>query len=179
MLSAYRKLNDVLAMIVTVWCSLIVAFCVLALFGGAVTRYVTGTGYAWVLELPPELLPWLVFPMAGVLLRTDRHIAVDIAPSLLTGARLNALRLVIMLISLIGCLIFVYAGYEAVSYFHQSGQVTTTEIRIPVWLLHLAFPVGFALAANFCLEGLITALARLTGRLPAAEARSGDSGREV
>lgn len=163
MFALYRRINDALALIVTIWSSAIVAFFVLALFGGALTRYLTGTGYAWVLELPPELMPWLVFPMAGVLLRSDRHIAVDVAPALLSGTRLAALRLVIMLISLVGCAIFVNAGYEAVDYFHASGQVTTTEVRIPVWWLHLAFPVGFALAANFCLEGSLRALFALRG----------------
>ena len=40
-------------------------------------------------------------------------------------------------------------------FFRQLNEMSTTEISYPVWYLYLSFPVGFALAANFCLDALL------------------------
>ena len=47
---------------------------VAALALSATTR-VTGTGFAWFIELPPVMVSWLVFPLLGPLLA--QHIKVD------------------------------------------------------------------------------------------------------
>ena len=58
---------------------------VLALTASAITRYISGTGYDWFIELPFALVPWLVFPLLGPLLRSGAHIQVDLMPNLLTA----------------------------------------------------------------------------------------------
>ena len=58
-----RILNGALEKLTAVTSSSLAAIMVLALTGSAVTRYVSGTGYDWFIELPPALVPWMVFPL--------------------------------------------------------------------------------------------------------------------
>jgi TRAP-type C4-dicarboxylate transport system permease small subunit len=154
-LGGYRRFNDVLAGAIIAVASALIALIVIAPFAAAVTRYVTGQGYDWLAELPPQLVPWVVFPLAGVLLRNERHIAVEVLPHFLAARPLNVLRILLMAISFAGCLVFAVFGVSAVQFFAQLGQLSTTEIEFPLWWLYVSYPVGFFLAANFCLESIL------------------------
>jgi TRAP-type C4-dicarboxylate transport system permease small subunit len=158
-LGAYARFNDVLAAVIVSIASALMLVIVLAPFVAAVVRYWTGQGYDWLAELPPQLLPWVVFPLVGVLLRRERHIAVDVLPHFLDGARLRWLRTSVMAISLAGCLVFAIFGVSAVRFFARLGQISTTEIEFPLWWLYVSYPLGFALAANFCLEAMLQQIA--------------------
>ena len=57
---------------------------VMALSLSAITRYISGTGYDWLIELPPILVCWLVFPLLGPLLKEGNHIQVDFLSSLVS-----------------------------------------------------------------------------------------------
>ncbi|MCM2561665.1 TRAP transporter small permease [Lutimaribacter sp. EGI FJ00015] len=157
-LRALVGLNDVLEIVVKTLAGLLVAFMVLAVFGGAVTRYVTGIGYNVVMELPPMLMPWLIFPVAGILLRSGSHIAVDFLPERLSDRPSRVLRAIISLIAIWAGAVFCYAGYEATALFKLVGQRTEMEWAFPIWWIYLSFPVGFAILTSFALENLLKAL---------------------
>lgn len=157
-LRALLGLNNILEIIVKTLAGLLVAFMVLTVFGGAVTRYVTGIGYNVVMELPPMLMPWLIFPVAGVLMRSGSHIAVDFLPERLSRRPARALRAIIALIAIGAGVIFCYAGYEATALFKMVGQRTEMEWAFPIWWIYLSFPVGFAILTSFALENLLKAL---------------------
>ncbi len=157
---ALRRVNDVIAVVAMAIAMTVVGFAVLAVLAGAIERHTTGMGYAWMNDLPPFLMPWCVFPLLGVLLRRERHIVVEVAPSLLTGGRLRLLRIVVATICLLTGIAFCIAGIEAVSFFQMLGEITETEIEIPFWWLYAAFPVGFGLFALFALEMLLRELTR-------------------
>ena len=61
------SLNNFLAKVSYFIGILIVAIMVMALSLSAITRYISGTGYDWLIELPPVLVCWLVFPLLGPL----------------------------------------------------------------------------------------------------------------
>jgi TRAP-type C4-dicarboxylate transport system permease small subunit len=167
LVGAYARLNDRLAAAITAVASALMMIIVVAPFAAAVIRYWTGQGYDWLAELPPQLLPWVVFPLVGVLLRKERHIAVDVLPHFLEGRGLAVLRAIVMAISLAGCVLFAVYGAIAVRFFAQLGQISTTEIEFPLWWLYVSYPLGFALAANFCLEAL---LRHISGDAPVRDA---------
>ncbi|MEZ5845036.1 MAG: TRAP transporter small permease [Hyphomicrobiaceae bacterium] len=158
-LAAYRRLNDWLQAAVVAFTGFVVLVIVVAPLVAAIVRYYTGQGYDWLAEMPPQLVPWVVFPMMGVLLRHDRHISVDIAPYLLSGRAYTLLRALVLAISLAACIVFGWYGAESVAFFRRLGQLSTTEIEFELWYLYISYPVGFALAANFCLEALLHTLA--------------------
>ena len=157
-------LNDLIARIAMGAAMMIIALIVIALFGGAVTRYLTGIGYDWVLELPPMLVPWLVFPLLGVLLRSGQHIGVDFLPAKLTSRGKLLLRLGCNFIAFIAALTFLYAGLNAVALFRMLGQVTEMELEFPIWYMYLSFPVGFGILAIFSAELVLTNIRDLTQR---------------
>lgn len=174
LLSAYRLLYGTNSLIQRIALGLgmaIVAFAVLALFAAAVERHVTGRGYAWMNDLPPFLLPWCVFPLMGVLLRSGRHISVDVAPTLLPAGPAQILRMVVGLVALVSGIYFCNAGIEATGFFRMLGEVTETEIQFPFWFLYAAFPTGFGILSLFALELVLREILMLAGMLPGEEAK--------
>jgi TRAP-type C4-dicarboxylate transport system permease small subunit len=157
-LRALHGVNNVLETVIKVLAGLLVAFMVVTVFGGAVTRYITGIGYNVVMELPPMLMPWLVFPVAGILMRGGSHIAVDFLPERLSPKPARALRALVSAIAVLAGITFCFAGYEATALFKLVGQKTEMEWAFPIWWLYLSFPVGFAILTSFALENLLNAL---------------------
>lgn len=152
LLRVVGRINAAVAAVVTVLSAAIVAVIMLALFSSAATRYVTGTGYDWLVELPPMLIPWLVFPLLGQLLRQGAHIRVDVLPAMLKPRGRAMLRLLCNVVALAAAAVFMIAGVEAVALFRALGQVAELEVEFPIWYMYLAFPVGFVVFASFALE---------------------------
>lgn len=162
-LGILKPVNTLLEQLVMTLGALLVAFIVIIVFGGAVTRYTTGIGFSVVLELPPMLMPWLVFPLAGALLRSDGHIAVDFLPNKLGPAGRRVLRVIISAIAMVAGVTFTIAGLDAVSLFKMVGQVTEMEWAFPIWWIYLSFPVGFVILTSFAIENFLGALAGVNG----------------
>ena len=152
---AYRRFNDVLERIIVTLACLVVAVIVLLPFVGVVVRWITGEGYSFLAETAPQLVPWVVFPMIGVLLRCDGHIAVDMLPHFLKGRSLTVLRIAVLAICVGACAAMAWFGMRTTAFFAKLGQLSTTEIEFPLWYLYASYPIGLLLAANFCLESLI------------------------
>lgn len=151
----YRRFNDGLERVLLALASFIVAIVVLLPFASFTVRALTGEGYSFLVETAPQLVPWIVFPLLGILLRRDSHITVDVLPHYLSGARLRTLRIVVLVICLIATLMIGIFGITTTSFYAKLGQLSTTEIEFPLWYLYVSYPVGFLLAANFCLESLM------------------------
>ena len=136
----------------------IVAIIVMALSLSAITRFVSGTGYDWLIELPPVLVCWLVFPLLGPLFKEGSHVQVDLLSAYLSRKQLYFLRIFINVVALIAALIFFKAGVEATQLYFRLGQLMELEIDLPIWWMYLSFPVGFAIMGFFALELLIEAV---------------------
>ena len=146
------SLNNFLAKVSYFIGILIVAIMVMALSLSAITRYISGTGYDWLIELPPVLVCWLVFPLLGPLLKEGNHIQVDFLASLTSSRQAKILKLLMNLTALIASLVFFKAGLEATFLYFNLGQMMELEIDIPIWWMYLSFPVGFIILALFALE---------------------------
>jgi len=146
------KLNNFLAKASYLVGIIIVAIMVMALSLSAITRYVSGTGYDWLIELPPVLICWLVFPLLGPLLRQGNHIQVDFLTSIISTKQAKYLKIMMNLTAFIASLIFFKAGMEATMLYFNLGQMMELEIDIPIWWMYLSFPVGFIILALFSLE---------------------------
>ena len=151
----YRRFNDVVERVIIVATCGVVAVIVLLPFVGVAVRWITGEGYSFLAETAPQLVPWMVFPMIGVLLRRDGHIAVDMVPHFLSGRAAVALRVAVLAICAIATAAMGWFGIRTTAFFATLGQLSTTEIEFPLWYLYLSYPVGMLLAASFCLESLI------------------------
>ena len=145
-------INGILNKITFFVAMVIVAIMVLALSASALTRYVSGHGFDWFIELPPALVSWLVFPMLGPLLKTGNHIEVDFVSTILTDKTIKYVKLFVYIVSLVSSFIFFKAGLDATMLFYNLGQMMELEIDIPIWYMFLSFPVGFVILGLFSLE---------------------------
>ena len=122
MLYVLLAINNILNRIILWLATIIVALMVLALSLSALTRYVSGIGYDWFIELPPVLTSWLVFPLLGPLLVQGKHIKVDFLTSILSDKSKIILRMFVAIIALIAGLIFCKAGIDATVLYYNLGQ---------------------------------------------------------
>ena len=99
-------INRVLGKIVFFIAMAIVSIMVLALTASAITRYISGHGFDWFIELPPALVSWLVFPMLGPLLKMGSHIEVDFVSTFMSLRLIKIVKLFVYFISLISSFIF-------------------------------------------------------------------------
>ena len=148
-------INAVLSKITFFIAMAIVCIMVLALSASALTRYISGHGFDWFIELPPALVSWLVFPMLGPLLKTGNHIEVDFVSTIISARKIKYIKLFVYLISLISSFIFFKAGLDATVLFYNLGQMMELEIDVPIWIMFLSFPVGFIIMGLFSLELLL------------------------
>ena len=149
---ALRAINNLLAKAAISLAMFIVFLMVAALALSATTRFITGTGFAWFIELPPVMVSWLVFPLLGPLLKKGQHIKVDFLTPMLSKKNKEILFFIVNTIALISACIFFKAGLDATIMYFNLGQVMEIEISIPIWWMFLAFPVGFLILALTSLE---------------------------
>ena len=69
-----RAVNSILSKIAMTLATCIIFIMVAALTLSASTRFITGSGFAWFIELPPVLVSWLVFPLLGPLSVSYTHL---------------------------------------------------------------------------------------------------------
>tara|TARA_B100000674_G_scaffold22782_1_gene15940 strand:+ start:2174 stop:2686 length:513 start_codon:yes stop_codon:yes gene_type:complete len=153
-----QYLNGILTKITFFIAMVIVSIMVLALSASALTRYISGHGFDWFIELPPALVSWLVFPLLGPLLKTGSHIEVDFVSTVMTQRTLRFVKLFVYFISLLSSFIFFKAGLDATMLFYNLGQMMELEIDVPIWIMFLSFPVGFVIMGLFSLELLLTTI---------------------
>ena len=153
-----QYLNGILTKITFFIAMVIVSIMVLALSASALTRYISGHGFDWFIELPPALVSWLVFPLLGPLLKTGSHIEVDFVSTVMTQRTLRFVKLFVYFISLLSSFIFFKAGLDATMLFYNLGQMIELEIDVPIWIMFLSFPVGFVIMGLFSLELLLTTI---------------------
>ena len=172
-LRLYMKLNDLLSTLCLIVACSGVAFAIIALSTAALERLFFGFGYAILNDLPPLLMPWVVFPMMGVLLRADRHVTVDFLPHALSARGRLFLDIVLGVMICAAALWLLAGGLDALAFFQRLRQTTETGIRCPLWWIYLSFPVGFALLAWFALEKTVIALVELLTGTPIRNHREG------
>ena len=149
MLYVLLAINNILNRVILWLATSIVALMVLALSLSALTRYVSGIGYDWFIELPPVLTSWLVFPLLGPLLVQGKHIKVDFLTSILSDKSKIILRIFVAIVALMAGLIFCKAGIDATVLYYNLGQKMELEIDVPIWWMYLAFPTGFLILILF------------------------------
>ena len=151
-MKALRAVNNFLASASLALAMLIIFIMVAALFLSAATRFITGTGFAWFIELPPVLVNWLVLLLLEHNKKKGQHIKVDFLTPMLSKKNKEILFLIVNIIALLSACVFFKAGLDATMMYFNLGQVMEIEISIPIWWMFLAFPVGFLILALTSLE---------------------------
>ena len=169
MLYVLLAINNILNRVILWLATIIVALMVLALSLSALTRYVSGIGYDWFIELPPVLTSWLVFPLLGPLLVQGKHIKVDFLTSILSDKSRIILRMFVAIIALMAGLIFCKAGIDATVLYYNLGQKMELEIDVPIWWMYLAFPTGFLILILFSTQMFLEEILNLKNLMSKAD----------
>ena len=169
MLYVLLAINNILNKVILCLATIIVALMVLALSLSALTRYVSGIGYDWFIELPPVLTSWLVFPLLGPLLVQGKHIKVDFLTSILSDKSKIILRIFVAIVALMAGLIFCKAGIDATVLYYNLGQKMELEIDVPIWWMYLAFPTGFLILILFSTQMFLEEILNLKNLMSKAD----------
>jgi TRAP-type C4-dicarboxylate transport system permease small subunit len=110
----------------------------------AAQRYLPVSGWPWTGELARFALVWLTVSVAGVLVTTDSHIALQLVDGIKNPAVLRAVRVVAALVvALVGAAFAV----EAWDLMASQGRLKSPSLRMPLtWLYFFPF-LGFASTA--------------------------------
>lgn len=116
--------------------------------------------YIWTEEMARFLLVWMIMIGAMVGVREGGHFVVDLwaSPSARTGALLT---LAANLAILVMAFAFVWWGWE----YTEFAWYRISELaELPLWLIHIAWPIAGASWILFCGEHVYDAIRVLTGR---------------
>jgi len=123
---------------------------------GAVVGRLFGFAFSFLEEFPRLLSSFVAFLGAAGLLRKSRHVNVELLPSRLKGRALARLEIVLFLSCAAAASFLVIASIDAMLYLRQLGEVTVSEIEIPIWWIYVSQVAGFALLLFVSLELTIT-----------------------
>ncbi len=119
----------------------ILAAMALMVFANVVLRFLTDASIFWAEEVSRYLMIWLTFLGAGLVLRYGGHIGIDTlqdsAPRYAPAIRAF---IFVFLLGFFGFMVWIGTRYALLTW----GQITPV-MQIPVGIVYLAMPVGFAL----------------------------------
>jgi TRAP-type C4-dicarboxylate transport system permease small subunit len=115
--------------------------------------------YIWTEEMARFLFVWMIMIGAMVGIRESTHFDVDVWPQL--GPRANAVLKIISSVFVLGfALVFVWWGWE----FTRFAWNRTSELAdLPLWLIHMAWPITGLTWLLFQGEHLLRAIRVLQG----------------
>jgi TRAP-type transport system small permease protein len=110
-------------------------------FANVALRFLTDHSILWVEEVSRYLMIWLTFLGAGLVLRYGGHIGVDTLQEALPrhAASIRA-TIFVLLLAFFATMLWLGIRYSMVTW----GQ-TTPVMQIPIGVVYLAMPIGFAL----------------------------------
>ena len=117
-----------------------------------------GQGIAGTYEMTEMLIVIITFVGVGYAARHARHISMSAFYEQLSGQRRKAL---LVLICLGTALLMFYFSYKSIDYvvtLHDRGR-TSASLQMPLWIVYLALPIGFALAG---IQYVLTVIRNLT-----------------
>jgi TRAP-type transport system small permease protein len=120
---------------------LILAAMALMVFANVALRFLTDASILWVEEVSRYLMIWLTFLGAGLVLRYGGHIGIDnLQDSLPRYAAAIRAFIFLFLLGFFGFMVWIGIRYAMLTW-----NQTTPVMEIPVGIVYLAMPVGFAM----------------------------------
>lgn len=116
------------------------------------SRYVLQNPYMWTEELARTLGIWLVMVGAGIVLKNDDHVGFDLIPEKFQALR----RLFTAMVVLAFSILVIKPAY---AHFHIAFGRLSSAMRIPLWILYAAMPVG---VLNLFLWSLVSMVDEIT-----------------
>lgn len=137
----------------------------LAVFAEVISRYVFHVTHGVMEELNPNAMVWIAFLGAGLLVKANRHIRMEIVRGRFgeDSAKKGIVDLIgyifeIALLSYVG-----WAGVDRVFSAYELGIVSNTEVTYPYWVVSIIVPLGCFLLVIESVEQLIKSATAVRG----------------
>jgi C4-dicarboxylate transporter DctQ subunit len=161
-----HRLGRALTVVENVVASTALAAAAVIAITAVIFRYVFNILIFWSEEAVIYLVLLSVFVGAVITLRHNEHVRVDLLPLVLK----NRARLVVQVVATLLTLLYLalIGGYGWLLLFEPASRDTITPaLKLPLWVVYFALPLGFTLMFLRTLEVLFR---QLTGRDPHPEA---------
>jgi TRAP-type C4-dicarboxylate transport system permease small subunit len=120
--------------------ALLMAVMTIDVLWGVFTRYVMGSQSPWTEELARFLLIWIGLLGAAYVAGQNKHLAIDILPGSLEGARQKRLQWVIRLVIVgFAASVLVAGGARLVYITNKLGQYSAA-LQVPLYLVYSVIP---------------------------------------
>ncbi len=107
----------------------------------------------WATELTRYAIIWMVFLGGAIGARKGAHVTIDLISEVLPEAIAHRVLQIATLISALGSLLLFYYSVILVQNMLKFQQVSAA-MQVPMWIVYLALPIGFALMALRFLQHL-------------------------
>jgi TRAP-type C4-dicarboxylate transport system permease small subunit len=143
-----KKLIGLIEKAVQVVVTLMMLGILVATLMQVIWRYVFNSPFMWTEELARDLGIWLVMLSVSVVLKENRHLGFDIMP--------EKWKPVLGLITNAAVLFFSGSLFVAsIRFVSVSAGRESPAIRMPLWILYSALPVGLVLLLIFGIRGTV------------------------
>jgi TRAP-type C4-dicarboxylate transport system permease small subunit len=133
-------------------------------------RYFFGFATGYFEEFSQYFVIWLTYLLAGVLVKYDEHLKVDLMLRRVPKRFAGIFAIVIDLVALGFGILILWASIDSIAYLKGYAILEEAVIQIPEWILHLCIPMGMSLIILHTLTKLIQQIRALLR--PAAEGSS-------
>lgn len=126
--------------------ALLIGLMVAVIFLSTFLRFTKLAVIPWLEELARYLMIWIVLVGAGSAGKNNQHFTVDNFVKALPKSTHKPLFILRALLITVFSGIVVYLSLDLVGSIQAMGQLSPA-LRIPIWLIYLALPIGFILLA--------------------------------
>lgn len=109
-------------------------------------RYVMQNSLAWSEELARYCMIWMIYIGTSWAAKESSNIKVDVLNIVLSNKQRIYVTIFSNLVFLIFALLVVYYGYDACYRIARMGQKSPAS-QLPMWIVYVAVPLGFAMAS--------------------------------
>ncbi len=134
----FDRIDTLLAVVASV----LIFFIGLATLYEVVMRYFFNNPTAWTVEVSTIALLYIAFLGAAWVLKTERHVKIDIVLNQLNPGHQALLNMITSVISAIVCLVIAWYGVKATLESFQIGFRLETALQTPQFIVLAVIPVG-------------------------------------
>ena len=159
MIDTLNRISDVLEMVSLRISQLFCTLMFFIIFSLVISRYIFNYSFPWAEELARYLMIWMVLLTAGVILRKDEHIRVDlfseIIPPRISFLSKTALNLLTIIFIIVLC-------KEGFSTAFSMREVSTSSLYISMFWPYLAIPVSSMCMLLFMINNILIDVLKMT-----------------
>lgn len=125
--------------------AVLVALSAVLVFLGVLLRNVFGTSPSWVVEAPIYTFVWAMFLVLGGTFQRGLHLGIDIIVARLPVGTRRAFAIFGSIAMALIAAILMWLGADLVIRQFVIGAVSNTALRMPLYIVSAAMPIGFGL----------------------------------